>query len=151
MWHAASRWGACCSPSRWLMLPCLRPFLCQSYPVTTSGYSCCMAWHGVSSRLQVSLITGPYSCLLPPLLYSLFGTCVQARMLAICVSEPIRLKCSSPWKASVGTGGLVPQLARGCHTRRLLQAWPDSDEASAKVALLTGEQLGQVSGHGKLW
>jgi len=48
---------------------------------------------------KVSLITGPYSCLLPPLLYSLFGTCVQA---------------------SVGTGGLV--------------------------ALLTGEQLGQVSG-----
>eukprot|EP00931_Biecheleriopsis_adriatica_P062354 TRINITY_DN37558_c0_g1_i1.p1 TRINITY_DN37558_c0_g1~~TRINITY_DN37558_c0_g1_i1.p1 ORF type:complete len:737 (+),score=108.51 TRINITY_DN37558_c0_g1_i1:45-2255(+) len=64
---------------------------------------------------KVSLINGPYSCIAPPLLYSLFGTCVHS---------------------SVGTGGLVSLL-----TGEQLVRYGDLEErtrASAIFTLLVG-------------
>jgi len=61
---------------------------------------------------KVNLINGPYSCMLPPILYSLFGTCVHA---------------------SVGTGGLVSLL-----TGEQLMKYGDDIEYRTRVgAILT--------------
>jgi len=61
---------------------------------------------------KVNLINGPYSCMLPPLVYSLFGTCIHA---------------------SVGTGGLVSLL-----TGEQLMNYGDDPEYRTRVgAVLT--------------
>ncbi|CAJ1400177.1 unnamed protein product [Effrenium voratum] len=70
---------------------------------------------------KVSLITGPYSCLAPPLLYAVFGTCVQA---------------------SVGTGGLVSLL-----TGEQLAGFGDEEQrthAGAIFTLLVGLMIGAM-------
>ncbi|CAK8991149.1 unnamed protein product [Durusdinium trenchii] len=60
---------------------------------------------------MVDLINGPYSCMLPPMVYAIFGTCVHA---------------------SVGTGGLVSLL-----TGEVLADQGDLAERTQKAAILT--------------
>ncbi|CAK9033993.1 Sulfate transporter 4.1 [Durusdinium trenchii] len=60
---------------------------------------------------KVTLITGPYSCLAPPLFYALFGTCVQA---------------------SIGTGGLISLL-----TGEQLADFGDLEERTHAGAIFT--------------
>jgi len=60
---------------------------------------------------MVNLINGPYSCMLPPIVYAFFGTCVHA---------------------SVGTGGLVSLL-----TGEVMADQGDLAERTQKVAILT--------------
>ncbi len=62
---------------------------------------------------QVTLITGPYSCLAPPLFYAIFGTCVQAHRSKIgrfTFASFASLPLVAAFKASIGTGGLVSLL-----------------------------------------
>lgn len=60
---------------------------------------------------MVNLINGPYSCMLPPIVYAFFGTCVHA---------------------SVGTGGLVSLL-----TGEVMSDQGDLAERTKRVAILT--------------
>lgn len=60
---------------------------------------------------MVNLINGPYSCMLPPIVYAFFGTCVHA---------------------SVGTGGLVSLL-----TGEVLAPLGDLEERTKAAAMLT--------------
>lgn len=60
---------------------------------------------------KVALINGPYSCILPPIIYSLFGTCVHS---------------------SVGTGGLISLL-----TGEKLAAYGDLEERTHAGAIFT--------------
>eukprot|EP00435_Cladocopium_sp_Y103_P006452 s666_g2.t1 len=60
---------------------------------------------------MVNLINGPYSCMLPPIVYAFFGTCVHA---------------------SVGTGGLVSLL-----TGEVMADQGDLAERTQRVAILT--------------
>mmetsp|Transcript_2562 Transcript_2562/g.6515 ORF Transcript_2562/g.6515 Transcript_2562/m.6515 type:complete len:727 (-) Transcript_2562:71-2251(-) len=61
---------------------------------------------------KVALICGPYGCILPPLLYSLFGTCIHS---------------------SVGTGGLVSLLTG----EQLMKFSDDEDERTRAGAIFT--------------
>ncbi|CAE8628069.1 unnamed protein product [Polarella glacialis] len=60
---------------------------------------------------HVSLISGPYGCILPPLLYSLFGTCIHS---------------------SIGTGGLISLL-----TGEQLARYGDLEERTHAGAIFT--------------
>eukprot|EP00928_Gymnodinium_smaydae_P099677 TRINITY_DN9578_c0_g3_i1.p1 TRINITY_DN9578_c0_g3~~TRINITY_DN9578_c0_g3_i1.p1 ORF type:complete len:714 (+),score=113.12 TRINITY_DN9578_c0_g3_i1:87-2228(+) len=60
---------------------------------------------------KVKLICGPYSCVLPPIIYSLFGTCVHS---------------------SVGTGGLVSLL-----TGEQMAKYGDLEERTHACAIFT--------------
>lgn len=61
----------------------------------------------------MTLITGPYSCLAPPLFYAIFGTCVQApfqNWQGRHLHRLLHFLELQAFKASVGTGGLVALL-----------------------------------------